>query len=124
MIPLLTSVIPGPYRILAMLAGAALLFLSGLYVGWDWRAGKEARRDAREAARVLEFRAIMQQNSDSIAARTEAAIGNIRTETRIINKAVEREIQEKPVYLNGDCIVPASGVRLLNQARGFAEPSQ
>lgn len=55
-----------------------------------------------------------------IGAEVAGQISGIRVVNRTINNEVQREIREKPVYLNPDCAAPVTGVVQLNAARSGA----
>lgn len=93
----------------------ALMLASSAAGGWwvrDLQA--EAADGARVAAEAAADR-LLNALADRVATRTETAIAGIRIENRTIYNETQREIQTNTVYR--DCVLPADGVRLANQAR-------
>lgn len=103
----------------ALVAGCLAL---AAYGGWWLRDLQEqAVRTARAVAEVDAQRRMLAL-ANQVAVRTEEAIARIRIENRTIYNETQREIQTNTVYR--DCVLPADGVRLANQARtGSGQPS-
>lgn len=98
-------------RAIAALSVCALCFGAGWQVA-TWRfASVQARNEAAEAARQAENRRLVAE----MAKATQEAISQIRIENRTIYQKTRQEVIRDPVYI--DCVVPADGSRLLNEAR-------
>jgi len=97
-------------------AGAVVLLLLACWIGGCVQ-GQDQKQGEWDAAKVAE--------ADGQAKALEAAakeIAKIEVTQQTIVQKVRRETIEKPVYR--DCLVPSSGVGLLNQAiDGQAEPT-
>ncbi len=99
-------------KVAGVLIGVAAIFAAG------WQTS-EWRRDSIEhhAAQLAEqHRAETQAALDTVAQRTAEAISAIRIEYRTIHNTAVKEVIRDPIYV--DCVVPADGSRLLNEARG------
>ena len=96
-----------------------LLFLAGLAAGsasfgWYFR-DLQAIADQENQVKATD---IARQLAGEVSAQTAAAIANIKVENKTITQEVQREIVTKTVYR--DCVLPADGLRILNEARGNA----
>lgn len=96
------------------LAIGAASILSAAWGGWYLR-DLQAEAVAASELRAEKHR---ERLADDVAKRTESALGTIRIENRTINNEVQREIRTRTVYR--DCVLPADGVRLANEARSRA----
>lgn len=101
----------------AKLALAAAVLTSAAWGGWYLRDLQAEAASAMELRIAAESRKL----ADAVGLRTERAIGAIRIENQIINNEVQREIRTRTVYSN--CVLPADGVRLANEARSRAGQS-
>lgn len=99
-------------KMVAAVAGIVLSFGSGWTIH-SWHT------EAKQAA-VLEQQAkdqqYLQELATKVAVQTEVAIQGIRIENRTVYNQVQKEILRDTVYR--DCVLPAAGVQLVNQARG------
>jgi hypothetical protein len=107
------SILPIWAKILIIAALFGIIFGSGCYAGgkWvraDWDAEKVATLQA-EAKLAKET----QERYDDVSSKLQAALQSTTTTERVIDRGVIREVQ-KPVYTA--CIVPETGVILLNDA--------
>lgn len=98
-------------RILFFVAAIAFAFI----FGWKLRGWQAVAESDALASAGLKAKEQMEQLANTVSAKTEAAIQNIRVENRTIYQRTQREITEKPVYR--DCVLPDDGVRLINVAR-------
>lgn len=99
----------------AKAAAVAVCVALAAYGGWWLR---DLQAEASEAARLkaeAKADARLDELSDRVAKRTETALAGIRIENRTIYNETRREIETNTVYR--DCVLPADGVRLANQAR-------
>lgn len=98
----------------AKIALGAASILGAAWGGWYLRDLQV------EAVAAAELRAEKHRErlADDVAKRTERALGSIRIENQVINNEVQREIRTRTVYR--DCVLPADGVRLANEARARA----
>lgn len=92
-----------PYAILFCLVFAAGIFVSGVSVGKRWEEG----RNAVEKQHITE--AVEAANLEAAK-----AIAAIKVRHTTVQNEVRREIETNTVYR--DCLLPDSGVRLINQA--------
>lgn len=103
-----------PYIVIVLLA----LFLLGMAIYLIYNRGKIA---AELAQRDKEITAFQEQvvKSDQLARELEARLELMRVEKEQLNESLKSEIGKHVVY--STCVVPASGVRLINQARAGIE---
>lgn len=92
---------------------AAVLMLASFGAGWQvqawrWKAAESAQIEQANAALVAE-----QKRSAEASRGYQEQLAKVKAKTRVIVNEVNREI-EKPVYR--DCVIPADGMRLLDQA--------
>jgi hypothetical protein len=99
-----------------ILLGAVMVAFGAGWKVCDWRndAQQVAVQEAIETARV----AFSKENAD-LGDKLEKKLSNLRIINRTINNEIQKEFHEKPVYLNADCAIPVTGVRLLNTSRGY-----
>lgn len=101
-------------------AVAVLLILFAAYQGYNYRDGI-AKAD--EAKAVLAWQEVIdaeRARRSSISADLETALSNIKKLELQANKKVKDEIKQNPVY--GSCVIPGSGVQLINStAREYNE---
>jgi hypothetical protein len=97
--------------------GALAALSVAAWSGWYLRDLQAEAANAAELRIAAEGRKL----AEDVALRTERAIGAIRIENQIINNEVQREIRTRTVYR--DCVLPADGVRLANEARSRAGQS-
>jgi len=96
---------------------AVLLALAGTCFAAGWKVS-EWRNDAIQAEL---YRLEDERNAENrrlvaeIARVNREAISQIRIENRTIYQKTRQEVIRDPVYI--DCVVPADGSRLLNEAR-------
>lgn len=96
-----------PYIIL----GAVVLWgasLAGTGV-WFYGSGQDS-----EKAKQSDIDKAVQATRDASQEAAAEAISKIEIKQQTIVQKVQHEVQTKPVYR--DCVVPADGVRLLNDA--------
>lgn len=94
-----------------VLAVCAACFGSGWQVS-TWRyESEQARQEQMTALHEAERRRLLAE----MARQTQEAISQIRIENRTIYQKTRQEVIRDPVYI--DCVVPADGSRLLNEAR-------
>jgi hypothetical protein len=92
------------------------------YGGWWLRDLQEQAVETARAVAEVDAQRRMLALANQVAVRTEDAIARIRIENRTVYNETQREIQTNTVYR--DCVLPADGVRLANQARaGAGQPS-
>lgn len=98
-------------------AGAAACVAAGWQVrDWQHDAAELASVKAQEQTREL-----LHELASKVSASTEAAVSNIRIENRTIYKKAVHEIERETVYR--DCVLPAAGRVLINEARAAANAS-
>lgn len=85
------------------------------FAGWWVRDLQAEAADGARATAEAEAERRLNQLANQVATRTETALAGIRIENRTIFNETQREIQTNTVYR--DCVLPADGVRLANQAR-------
>lgn len=88
-----------------------------------WLKGtiEQAKREAAIEAAALKMAADMKE-ANAHAESLEKSLTELRKRNRALNRLLDAE-RENPVYHS--CVVPPSGVQLLNQAvTGSASPSQ
>lgn len=101
-----------PWRAMIITTIAAVSFGTGVLVT-HWKHNSDhlqaelTRQHSEKLAREI---------VSKIAGETAAAIGSIRVENRTIYQTARTEILREPVYT--DCLVPATGGVLVNEARG------
>lgn len=93
----------------------AILLAASCYAGWWLRDLQAKAADAARATAEAAADRRLDQLANRVATRTETALAGIRIENRTIYNETQREIQTNTVYR--DCVLPADGVRLANQAR-------
>lgn len=96
-----------PYAIIA-----ALVFWGASLAGtgwWFYGSGQDS-----EKAKQADIDKAIQQTRDAAQEAAAEAIAKIEIKQQTIVQKVQHEVQTKPVYR--DCVVPADGVRLLNNA--------
>jgi hypothetical protein len=94
-------------------ASVAIAFMAGSYFGYDY-ADSKCEADKRQALQsAVEQRDQQQDKYNRMAGWYEKRLANVRKQERVVTKVVEKEI-EKPVY--SQCIIPDSGVQLLNDS--------
>lgn len=102
-----------PYAIIAALIvwGASI----GGTAWWFYGSGQDS-----EKAKQADIEKAVQATREAAQLGAAEAISKIEIKQQTIVQKVQHEIQTKPVYR--DCVVPADGVRLLNDAiNGKAE---
>lgn len=92
-----------PYLIIGALVGALALFGSGISIGIKWSDGRQAVENQHIAEAV-----------DAANTASAQAIAGLKPKYTTIQNEVQREIRTNTVY--SDCVIPASGLRLANQA--------
>jgi len=93
--------------IAAQIVIALMLALGGLATGW--RLGLD-----HEKAKQADIDKARQQTREDAQQAAADAISKIEVKQQTIVQKVQHEIQTNTVYR--DCVVPADGVRLLNDA--------
>lgn len=105
---------------LQLIIGAAIILaLAGSHwyayeAGGDNRENAIVAQQAKAETLIRDTAATVRQE---IGAEVAEKIAGIRVVNRTITNEVQREIREKPVYLNPDCAAPVTGVLQLNHAR-------
>lgn len=94
---------------------AVISFGTGVMVT-HWKHNSDALTEERMLAEVNKAARAAAAN---VAKQTAEAIGGIRLENRTIYQRGRTEVVRVPVY--SDCLVPAAGGQLLNEARGFGD---
>lgn len=101
-----------PYRLIVQVVGI-LLLASGLY----FKGGYEVEQKWRERAAEL------QAKIDAAEAKSKEV--NTVIETKVVTKVkkikdtqikIQKEIVEKEKIINGECVVPAEAIEILNKA--------
>ena len=100
---------------LVLIIIAAISFGTGVMVT-HWKHNSDALSEQRLQDQVDKA---AQAAARSVADLTADAIGSIRIESRTIYQQGRTEVVRVPVY--ADCLVPAAGSQLLNEARGFGD---
>lgn len=112
----LLDLIPGGN---ATLIVAALVAAS--YGGWWLR---DLQADAADGVRLMaekDARELLADLAGQVSAKTEAAIGEIRITNQTIHQKATHEVRTNTIY--ADCVLPAGGVRNINEARAAANAS-
>jgi hypothetical protein len=100
---------------LVLIIIAAISFGTGVMVT-HWKHNSDALSEERMQTQVDKA---ARAAAASVADQTAEAIGGIRIESRTIYQQGRTEVVRVPVY--ADCLVPAAGSQLLNEARGFGD---
>lgn len=100
---------------LVLVVIAAISFGAGAMVT-HWKHNSDALNEERMQAQVDKA---ARAAASAVADQTAEAIGGIRIESRTIYQQGRTEVVRVPVY--ADCLVPAAGSQLLNEARGFGD---
>ena len=111
---------PNPYLIIGLMVAWAASLAGAFHFGTSHEQGQEAKRAIIIKDAVAEVKQANQEFADNIGLKVATSIGKIRI-TNTTNQTDihhEREIQTK-LLDNPDCTVPASVIRLLNNARGY-----
>jgi len=100
-----------PWQAIALVVVASASFGSGVLVT-HWKQGNDA---FHELERENEQRALVDGVVAAVTKSTVEAIGEIQIENRNVYQRTRTEIVREPVYT--ECLVPAVGSSLLNEAR-------
>lgn len=98
-----------------------LIAVGSLTVGVKLGVDSEARRSSRLIAEAQARVDAALARTNEVSRRYEQTRAKRQQQAQVITKEIVREV-EKPVYR--ECVVPADGVRLLNDARGHAGPGE
>ena len=105
---------------IAVYAIAALVLVSsGFLAGKRWEEGAVAIKEAAARETVDAIKADREATLKAVGVKLAEEVGKIQVVNRTVNREVQRELREVPVYVNADCAIPDSGVRLINQTRGY-----
>ena len=102
-----------PFQLAGLATVAA--FIAGAGTAWTLTSTFYKAEKAAVAERLLSERVAAEKRADEISMRFEEKLVKLRVVNRTINNEVQREVQIHKQY---ECDLPASGVRLLNNARG------
>lgn len=100
--------------LITLIAGAVIAAMS-FGAGWqvnDWRRDSQENLELENA---IEAAGVAREFSNKVANDFEQKLAKLRITNTTINKEVIREV-EKAVYVDPQCDLPVSGVRLRNQA--------
>jgi len=105
------------------LAAAGLAVVLTFGAGWQVRSWYDEAKEAAVLKAEAKTRDMMAALAAQVSIKTESAIQGIRIENRTIYNKTQKEILRDTVYR--DCVVPAGGVQLINQARaaGAGKPA-
>ena len=99
-----------PYLIIACLVAVMAAGAGGFKLGKDYEVASQAREDQHIAEAV-----------DAANAASAQAIAGLKIVNKTIQNEVRREVETNTVYR--DCVVPANGVQLANQALAGTKPA-
>jgi len=99
-----------PYIIIACLLAVIGAGAGGFKLGADHEQASQAREDQHIAQAV-----------DAANAASAQAIASLKIVNKTIQNEVRREVETNTIYR--DCVVPAGGVQLANQALAGAKPA-
>ena len=99
-----------PYVIMAIIAS---LGVSGVYL-YVRQQGVMAEREAYFRREAKQFQLDVAK-ANEVSAALEEKLASSQAEARKINERLNNELNKEPIYR--ECIVPDSGVQLLNDAR-------
>lgn len=99
-----------PYLIIAVLLAFAGVGAGGFKLGKDYEYASQAREDQHIAEAV-----------DAANAASAQAIAGLKIVNKTIQNEVRREVETNTIYR--DCVIPANGVQLANQALAGAKPA-
>ena len=94
---------------LLLLAGAA-------FGGWQARATWDKAEERDRLAATITSMQLDQQEARAMSEELQKSLANLKPTFTTIRNEVQREIIEKPVYLNPDCRLPDSGRLRLDTA--------
>jgi hypothetical protein len=106
-----------------MFGAYKVYFILGLCIAWSmgvWHVAARYENSSWQAEKVslvqkeLDTRNANHKLANDIGQKIDEKLSNITTTQTVINRKVEREIIEKPVYR--DCVVPTTGVQLIEDA--------
>lgn len=103
-----------PYILIAVMT----IFLAGMVTYLTYNRGVIAAEKAQRDKEITEFQAQVIK-SDNMAKSLEAQLEAMRLEKEQLNESLNDEIGKHVIY--STCVVPASGVQLINQARAGIE---
>lgn len=110
-----------PWALLGAGIAVVVAGTSGAFLGYRYADGRCKAAALERAQLAAEVRSANLALADGIAARTEAAIGQIRVENTTINREIRREREvHYEVLENPDCAIPRSTRILLDRARGVS----
>lgn len=98
-----------PLAMLLLLAGAA-------FGGWQARVTWDKAEERDRLAGVITSMQLDQQEARAMSEDLQKSLANLKPTFTTIRNEVQREIIEKPVYLNPDCRLPDSGRLRLDAA--------
>ena len=98
------------YLIVAVLITSAAVG----YGTWEVTGWYYDTKIAAQLQKEQELREVAEKRATEIADRFESKLANLKVVNRTINKEVQREVLAKEY----DCPIPATGVGMLNRARG------
>ena len=98
-----------PLAVLLLLAGAA-------FGGWQARVTWDKAEERDRLAGVITSMQLDQQEARAMSEDLQKSLANLKPTFTTIRNEVQREIIEKPVYLNPDCRLPDSGRLRLDAA--------
>jgi len=99
-----------PYLIIACLLAVIGAGAGGFKLGVDHEQASQAREDQHIAQAV-----------DAANAASAQAIASLKIVHKNISNEVRREVETNTIYR--DCVVPANGVQLANQALAGTKPA-
>ena len=94
---------------LLLLAGAA-------FGGWQARVTWDKAEERDRLAGVITSMQLDQQETRAMSQTLQDTLANLKVTNTTIRGEIQREIIEKPVYLNPDCRLPDSGRLRLDAA--------
>lgn len=116
-----TSII-NPWVVLGALVVLLVMTGSAAYLGYDYAQAKCAAEDKERLLLLEQIRSANREFAESVATRTETAIGKIRQVHRtVIQPEIRHEREIHRVLTDPSCSVPESTVRVLNRARGHID---
>ena len=98
-----------PYLLIGALA---LVGTGGVYI-YVKHQGALAEREANYKAQIAAYK-VSVDKANAISLALESKLEQSRMQINKMNERLKHELTKEPVYI--ECIVPASGVQLLNSA--------
>lgn len=109
-----------PWVLLGIVAAWLVSVASSAWLGYDYAKGKSSQEQLIAERLAAQIRASNQEQTDALGMKIEERLSKLRIVNTTVQQEIrhEREIQTR-VLDNPDCALPASTVRVLNNARGY-----